>query len=109
MIDLKTEVVKALKRACGNVSLNGSKDFVKMPCISYFEISNTPANMADDREYLTEIEYAVDIWGEKDTEVTKIALRVNAEMASIGFVRSFSYDVAHEKYRHKTMRFNCRK
>lgn len=108
MVDVKNNVKKALEAIEGVTAFfYYPNTFNKLPCISYYEASNTPEANADDDEYLSEIAYVLDVWGADDKSVTNIVSRANAAMKTLGFRRVFSHD-AHNpgsNARHKTMRF----
>ncbi|MDR2903252.1 MAG: hypothetical protein LBU77_01915 [Clostridiales bacterium] len=108
MIDVKAEVKKALGAIEGaKVFFYFPQDFKKLPCISYYEAHNAPGASGDDAEYLSEIIYVVDVWGDSSAIVTNIAIETDEKMKGIGFVREFAHDVndPDSKVRHKTMRF----
>ena len=96
MQNSKPEVVVALGRALDpdRVFFVAPDDEAELPCISYMELNNVPAEDADDEEYTQLEEFAIDIWGETTPEeVSAIALAVNAEMVLLGFVRRHTPDI----------------
>jgi len=85
--------------------------FTQLPCISFYEVFNGIASAADDDEYLSEIVFMVDLWGNPVDELDELAIEVDAAMKGIGFIREFSADVndADSDVIHKTMRFKLLK
>ena len=84
-----------------------SSSFAALPVISYYEAVNIPAQMGDNREYLSEQQFVVDVWGKTSDEADGIAAGVDAALAGIGCVREFCADVRDDNAaaRHKSMRF----
>ena len=112
MIDVKPDVQKALSAIEGvKAFFYYPKSFKELPCVSYYELNNTPDTGADDQEYLSEIVYVVDVWGSTSSIVTAIAIAAAEKMEGIGFAREFSHDVdpPESAVRHKTMRFRLQK
>lgn len=106
MINIKPLVVETLKKVCDSIFFYYPESFKKLPCISYYEASNMPAQKADDREYMTEAVFVIDIWGKTSSEVSELTLRVNEEMTGVRFEREFAKDVYQEGApAHKTMRY----
>jgi hypothetical protein len=108
MINKKAALSAALESVEGveGVFFYYPKSFKKLPCVSYYENNNSPARAADDAEYLTEINYQVDVWAEKSAEASEIAGRVNAALTAAGFTREFSHDLYEPgAAAHKTMRY----
>ena len=108
MLNKKSDVLKALETVGGvkHVFFYYPDSFARLPCVSYYEINNSPYKRADDGEYLTEINYQIDVWAKKSAEASEIALAVNDAMGLAGFIREFSRDVYQEgAAAHKTMRF----
>ncbi|HMM32068.1 MAG TPA: hypothetical protein PKB13_09860 [Clostridia bacterium] len=98
MRNVKPEVVAALLRALPRVFFSSPDDDADLPCISYLELNNTPSGGADDEEYTSAVEIAVDIWGENSPEeISAIALDVDREMMAIGFVRTSAPDIPPEE------------
>ena len=110
MIDAKPLVLAALMKVegfGGRVHPSFPDTFNKLPCASYYEISNIPNAAADDDEYLSEITFVVDIWAHGAEEVGKLAIEANSEIKKAGFIREFAADVNDPDgtIRHKTMRY----
>lgn len=106
MTNKKTDIRAALKTVIPNVVFDRPKSFKRLPCISHYEINNSPYDMADDTEYLTEVNVMVDVWADTNDETDSLALRVDAALSGAGFIREMSRDVSDPgSIRHKTMRF----
>jgi len=73
--------------------------------ITFFEVSNSEAESADDEEYADEVEIQVDIWSKGDT--IKIAKEVQRIMRKLGFFHLSMPDQYEEdtKIFHKIIRF----
>lgn len=99
--ELETE--KKAKQVCEE----DSQDWSKLPCVTYFELQNEPAEDADDEEYSSALAVKVDAWGNTSSEVSKLAMQVVAKMKEIGYERTLFLDVVdlNSKQKHKTMRF----
>lgn len=99
--ELETE--KKAKQVCEE----GSQDWSNLPCVTYFELQNEPAEDADDEEYSSALAVKVDAWGNTSSEVSKLAIQVVAKMKEIGYARTLFLDVVdlNSKQKHKTMRF----
>lgn len=99
MQNSKPEVVGALGRALDpdRVFFVAPDVEADLPCISFLELNNVPEADADDEEYSSKEEYAVDIWGETGPEeISEIVLAVNREMERLGFRRTHCTDIPPE-------------
>ncbi len=112
MINQKPIVYKKLSEleTEGNakqVCEEGSQDWSKLPCVTYMELDNSPAEDADDEEYSSALAVKVDAWGKSSSEVSKLAMQVVAKMKELGYKRTLYLDVIDldSKQKHKTMRF----
>lgn len=97
------EVEKKSKQVCEE----GSQDWSKMPCVTYFELDNSESESADDEEYSSALAIKADVWGKTSSEVSNLAMQVVAKMKEIGYERTLYLDVVdlNSKQKHKTMRF----
>lgn len=110
MISLNKEVFNKLNeiKASGLVEcVNYSfpETFYKLPCITFYEANNSTKEFSEDDEYLSEINYVVDIWGNSYKQINDIAIKVSEKLKDIDFIREVSYDVPSEDIKHKFMRF----
>lgn len=97
------EKEKLVKQVCEE----GSQDWSKMPCITYYELDNSEADSADDEEYSSSLTIKADVWGKTSSEVSKIAIKVVEKMKELGYKRTLYLDVPNmnSKIKHKTIRF----
>ena len=112
MINQKPIVYEKLKelqdeKLVKDVCEEGKQDWSKIPCITYMELENTPADYGDDEEYLSALAIKADVWGTLSSEVSKIAIQVVNKMKELGDERTLYLDVndSNSKQKHKTMRF----
>ena len=109
MVNQKPAVLAALRTVPGvaHVFFYYPNSFARMPCISYYELANVPSEAAEDAEYRTESQFAVDVWGDTSEQVDGIAVAVDTALAAIGGWREFCADVYDPGtvYRHKNMRY----
>lgn len=112
MINQKTIVYKKLQelekeKIAKQVCEEGSQDWSKLPCITYYELDNSEADSADDEEYSSSLIIKADVWGKSSSEVSKLAMQVVARMKELGYKRTLYLDVPdmNSKIKHKTMRF----
>lgn len=110
MISLNKEVFNKLNEIktlglveCVNHSF--PETFSKLPCITFYEANNSIKEFSEDDEYLSEINYVVDIWANSYKQINDIAIEVAQKLKDIGFIREVSYDVPSEEIKHKFMRF----
>lgn len=76
-----------------------------LPAVSYYEAAHGEHASTADGEYLTEINYQIDVYAASVRETDEIGEKINDAMAAFGFARAFSYDVPDAELRHKTMRY----
>lgn len=88
-----------------NVTFSYPERFSKLPCITFYEVNNSIHMMADNMEFLSEINYVVDIWANTLAETSSIAVKVNEKLKEIEFIREVSYDIPETDIKHKFMRF----
>ncbi len=112
MINQKPIVYKKLSELqtegeAKQVCEEGSQDWSKLPCVTYFEIQNEPSDHGDDKEYSSALAIKADVWGKTSSEVSKLAIQVVYKMQEIGYERTLYLDVVdpNSKQKHKTIRF----
>ncbi|NGP59886.1 DUF3168 domain-containing protein [Paenibacillus thiaminolyticus] len=117
MIDLKPEVLQALRNNAALVTILGGKKIwpeivpddpekpVTAPYVTFVELTNFDKDYADDRAMTSEIHYQIDVWSPSDTGPSTI--EVNKVMEELGFVRTGAidrYDTVSRLY-HKVLRY----
>lgn len=112
MINQKPIVYKKLSELelegkAKQVCEEGSQDWSKLPCVTYYELDNSEADGADDEEYSSTLAIKADAWGNSSSEVSKLAMQVVEKMKELGYKRTLYLDVIdlNSKQKHKTMRF----
>lgn len=81
------------------------KDWAALPCISINEASNLPALQYGDKEYATELEYYIRVWGRTAAEVEPIASKVQDVMEGLNYERTMKYEDDSADVRQKVMRY----
>ena len=109
MDSLSPEVYAALVSTGYTVSYAYPQDGVSLPCVSFYEASNREHAQAGGSEFLTEVEYTIDIWSSNPETNATMALAIDVKMAALGMKRTFSYDLyeADTRIHHKTMRYRA--
>lgn len=107
MINIKPLILAEIDKIGIPVFFFYPSDWAKLPCISYYEASNTEYLRTDDEEQLSEINIQIDIWADKPSENSELALKVDERMDAIGFVRQFCGDLFNDGIYHKTMRYRA--
>jgi hypothetical protein len=112
MIDLKDEIYELLSTIPGvKVQEEYPKTPPKLPLITFNEIGNVPLTSADDREYLSRIDFQVDIWtkstADGSVERTELGLKVNEILTNNVYQRQMAYDLTDpvSGFYRKLMRF----
>lgn len=108
MIDVKPYIEQLLKSIDGvKVAFYYPSSFNNLPAVSYYELADSEAMRADNREYAQDIDIQIDVWGTSAKQVNDIGISVNAVMQSDGWKRAFAADVPKDgSVYHRTMRFN---
>lgn len=102
------EILSPLKDEGVKTQYHYPESFNLPPIISFYELINTEAFRADNKEWSQMARVQIDIWSDKKTEPGKLAIRVNTLMQAKGWSREFSRDLPKETEKHlyhKTMRF----
>lgn len=114
MINLIDEVGNALKTDTAlNNLVNGRIHYIRpstskntFPYITFFEVSNSETESADDEEYADDIEIQVDIW-QKGGSTIPIAREVQRILRKLGFIHNAMPDMYEPDTQifHKAIRF----
>ena len=109
MINLKPQILRELKTTSADevVYFYPEKWIKKQKVISYYELDNSEAELADDEEYSSNIAIQVDVWCDTPSECSTLATEVNSVMQGLEFKRTLALDMHEEGAikHHKTMRF----
>lgn len=104
MINVKSQVYKALCNVCENTADAYPAQDPDFPFIYYSEEQNNVYEWTDGREQKSQLRYLVTIWAEGSTSA--LALRVDEEIAKLGLRRTSCSDVAMDSDRRcKQMRY----
>lgn len=107
MDTLQPEVKTALTGTGYTVTYFYPQSGLALPTISWREGQNRVFSRADSNEYLTEVEYIVDLWASTPETTATMALAVDTALSAIGLERTFSHDLYEIETRihHKSMRY----
>lgn len=107
MDSLSPEVYTALSATGYTIHYAYPQGAVTFPCVSFYEASNKEYSQAGGAEFLTECEYAIDIWGYTPETNATMGNAIDVKMAGLGLKRVFSHDLpeAETRIHHKTMRY----
>ncbi len=104
MKNVKDQVYEKLLKVTDHVSDNYPKDWSNFPVIQYVEEDNSVYERSDNEEQKSKVRYRIDIWHNRSTSET--ALQVDAEVSSLGLVRTGCADVPDPSgLKHKQMRY----
>ncbi len=104
MINVKDQVYAALQEVAENVSDVYPQSWVTWPTIQYTEEDNSVVTKTDETEQYANLRYRIDIWDNKSTSLTAIA--VDEKLSNLGLTRTACQDVADPTgLRHKVMRY----
>ncbi|MGL5086173.1 MAG: hypothetical protein ACRC68_10750 [Clostridium sp.] len=104
MINIKPIIASELKKVVTNVNDCYPSDWATFPVVQYTEESNVTHTKTNDVERLANIRYRIDIWNERSTSDTVLA--VDAVLSTLGLKRVFCSDVPEpSQLRHKVMRY----
>lgn len=87
MIHLKDAVAEALKDVCENVVYGDPRGFAVDRLLAWRESANRCYARADGREYLAEINYALEIYAPDASEAATILEEADARLCALGFRR----------------------
>lgn len=113
MINQKPIVYNKLKElvtehVAGQVCEEGSQDWSKLPCVTYYELQNEPSDyVEEDQEYSSALSIKADVWGKSSSEVSRVSMQVVSKMKELGYERTFYLDVpdTESNIKHKSLRF----
>ena len=109
MDTLQAEVYTALTGTGYAVHYFYPQDGFTLPCITWRESNNREYGQADGNEFVTEVEYTIDIWATTPEATAAMAADVDTALAALRLKRTFSYDLYEQDTRvhHKNMRYRA--
>lgn len=107
MLDINKEAEKTLKKASCETVFAYPHNFAKLPCVSYYTLTETGGFYADNNECIREGHIQTDIWAKVPKECGELVAELNEIMVKDGWIMEMSRDVPEkdERIYHKTMRF----
>lgn len=108
MINVKPQIVEALKKCADNVSPQYPAKWVDFPIIQYTEEDNREHTIISRNiEAKSYLRYRIDIWTKKES-TSSIVASVNSEIRALGLQRTQCADVPDPSgLKHTVMRFEC--
>ena len=106
-MNMKQDVVMALKSTGVPVFFfNVPAEANDLPCLTYYELDNSPHEFADNMETMSKITIVVDVYSSGST--SELAHKVNCVLFELGFIREMAQDIPEPTpdVFHKTMRFS---
>lgn len=108
MIDLKPQIVQALRNHATLVDLLGGEKIgaqvapvdAALPYLTFFELTNFDSNYAENQAMTSEIHIQVDVWSCANTG--PISFEANRVMEELEFVRTGAID----RYEHDTKTYH---
>lgn len=109
MDSIQSEVYTALSGTGYTVSYAYPQEPVSFPCVSFYEALNREYGQAGGNEYITEVEYTIDIWATTPEATATMALAIDTALAALRLKRTFSHDLyeADTRTHHKNMRYRA--
>lgn len=107
MLDINAIAEPLLMQAGVPVYFRYPDEFKDIPCISFYNLSDTEGFRADCTEWAQVTRIQVDIWAEFANETNAIGVKVNEIMQADGWRREYAADMPKQdgKLEHRTMRF----
>lgn len=104
MINVKSQVYKALCKVCENTADAYPAQDPEFPFIYYSEEQNNVYEWTDGREQKSQLRYLIEVWAE--TSTSPLALKVDEEVSKLGLRRTSCSDTSVQPgYRCKQMRY----
>lgn len=109
MDTLQAEVYTALVGTGYPVAYFFPQDASVFPRITFYESNNREYGQAEGREFVTEVEYTIDLWATTPEKTAEMAQAVDLALAALRLKRTFSYDLYEQDTRihHKNMRYRA--
>ena len=97
MLDVTKKIANLLEELAP-VELAGSEKELEMPSIYIEQVSNNPAVTMDNRDFLTEFSYQIDIYAETPKKCADMAQAVDDIMQDNGWNRSNGIPMGRQRY-----------
>lgn len=88
-----------------SVTRGWPRSFAHLPCLAIAKAADTPVDFADDREYLTELEYTVRIFAQRIEEMDRLEGDVDEAMQELGYTRTACYEDDNAEVRMTALRY----
>lgn len=112
MINIRKDIVAAMRANAEIAALCGNRIYfaylpvpATYPLITYREMNNRVAIIADCQEAASEIVIVVNAVTDKADQLSRLAAAVDAAMSGIGFVRDGANDMSEDGVYVKSMRY----
>lgn len=106
MVDIKKEVVQALKKTTLPISYEMFIEEKNIPCISYMEVFNGDTLVGDSLEY-SEVAFQVTLWTKDIEESVNISQIIDSEMKALGFIRRSCNELVNGSIIQKIFRYEA--
>lgn len=109
MDSLQPEVYAALNGAGYSAFYFYPQASATLPYITWRESLNREHGQADGNEFVTEVEYTIDVWATTPEATATMASAVDTALAALRLKRTFSHDLYESDTRvhHKNMRYRA--
>lgn len=109
MVDITPRVKAALDGVHPRVYYAYPQQWTTLPVISYRLEGSQEYARADNREYLSEITYQIDIWGDGPADNADLAAAVHGALSALGLQRQYAADIFETPtgLHHRTMRYGA--
>lgn len=97
MLDLCKKIANLLQELAP-VELAGSENPLEMPCIYIEQVSNSADVTFDNRDFLTEFNYQIEIYAETPGKCAEMAQAVDDIMQDNGWTRSNGLPMGRQRY-----------
>lgn len=106
MVDVKKEVVQALKKTGLPISYEMFIEEKHIPCISYIEVHNADKLIGDSVEY-SEVAFQVTLWTKDIEELINISNIIDSELKALGFIRRSCNELVNGSIIQKIFRYEA--
>ena len=96
MIDINAEAEKSLSETGYRLAYCFPKEKAKLPCVTFFNITERPQMKCDNEEQIQRGWIQVDIWAKEASVCGEMLIKVNEVLTSDGWHREMSRDIPDE-------------